>query len=345
MPILELPPNPAPLRDPPRDPVDGQADASAAAPPVKVRTGRFGELEEHELIHLLDAIDDELSQARFRESIYISTIVCLAVTWFLFYGPRVLFHQPQYRDPIAAMKENDRKITLEMPHTLPPRPPAHPMPDHKTLERLQRSQPRIAAPAPTAAPPPPQEQAHTAAPPVPQPSLPLPPAPARPTPQALPDAPRPIVAQNSTSARDAMQQAMQGARSGQSSGEYGAAPGGSTRPLQAGTEILSDTMGVDFSAYMRRLLNDIQRNWDPLIPEEVQPPLFKKGITGIRFTILPGGRIGSMILETPSGDRALDEAAWHGITSEGDFPPLPKEFHGPQLELRIGFYYNIPLPR
>jgi TonB family protein len=159
----------------------------------------------------------------------------------------------------------------------------------------------------------------------------------------LPDAPRPIVAQNSTSARDAMQQAMQGARSPLGGGEYGAAPGGSTRPLQAGIQMLSDPMGVDWTAYLRRLHNDIQRNWDPLIPEEVQPPLFKKGITGIRFSILPGGRIGSMILETPSGDRALDEAAWHGITSEGDFPPLPKEFRGPQLELRVGFYYNIPI--
>jgi len=51
-----------------------------------------------------------------------------------------------------------------------------------------------------------------------------------------------------------------------------------------------------------------------------------------------------MTLETRSGDVALDHAAWNAITSEGQFPPLPRLFHGPQLELRVGFFYNIPLP-
>src|SRR5277367_3863845 len=112
MPILELFPKPAQSSDPtdsmnaadtPASPVEG-GDASAsgngrppAAPtqPLKVRTGRYGELEEHELIHLLDSLDDERARARFRESIYISVIIYLGIVWFLFYGPRVLFHQPK----------------------------------------------------------------------------------------------------------------------------------------------------------------------------------------------------------------------------------------------------------
>jgi len=70
----------------------------------------------------------------------------------------------------------------------------------------------------------------------------------------------------------------------------------------------------------------------------------KKGIVGIRFTILPNGELGQpMILETTSGDVALDKAAWYAITSEGQFPPLPREFHGPKLELRVGFFYNTPI--
>jgi TonB family protein len=109
---------------------------------------------------------------------------------------------------------------------------------------------------------------------------------------------------------------------------------------KAGAEILSDTMGVDFAPYMRRLHEDIQRNWEPLIPAEVRAPLMKKGIVGIRITILPDGTIGSMKLETRSGDVNLDKAAWAAIVSEGQFPALPREFHGPELELRIGFFYN-----
>jgi len=320
-------------------------------PPLKLRTGRYGGLEEHELIHLLDSIDDEVARARFRESIYKSIIICMAVAWFIFYGPRVLFHQPEYKDLISAMKEHDKQITyMEMPHTVAPRLPAHPMPDRKMLQQLQQ-QPRTTPTAPSPpqpqAPPPPQEQAHTTAPPVQQPQLPLPSAP-RPATQPLVDAPSasPKIAQNSSNARDAMNALLHGAP-GRSGADYGPAPS-SSAPNQPGATILSDTMGVDFSAYMRRLRHDIQRNWDPLIPEEVQAPLLKKGITGIRFMILPDGSIsgpnnGQPVLETPSGDVALDKAAWNAITSEGKFPPLPPEFHGPLLELRVGFYYNIPI--
>src|ERR1019366_5322509 len=124
MPILEPPPNPSRATDPanqttgepaPTDPPGRQFQ------PIKVRTGRFGELEEHELIHLLDSLDDERSRARFRESIYISVIIYAAIAWFLFYGPRVLFHQPEFRDPIALMKQHDKELTYITP-SLPAKP-------------------------------------------------------------------------------------------------------------------------------------------------------------------------------------------------------------------------------
>ena len=114
-------------------------------------------------------------------------------------------------------------------------------------------------------------------------------------------------------------------------------------PLKSGATILSDTMGVDFSSYLRQLHADIKSRWDPLIPQEVAAPQKKKGIVGIRLTILPDGRIGAMKLETRSGDVSLDKAAWYAITSQGTFSPLPSDFHGPNLELRIGFFYNIPV--
>jgi TonB family protein len=351
MPILELPPNPSrlPNRNPDQ-PQQEPGDSAGGPPPspprrLNLRAGRYSGLEEHELIHLLDSIDDEVSRARFRESIYKSIIICMAVAWFLFYGPRVLFHQPELVDPIALMKQHDKEqlTYINPPHIPAPAPPPI---DRKTMQQLQQ-QARMSAPTPQPpvqqTPPPPQEEARNTAPPVPQPQMPLPSAP-KPAPaladSPLPAAPRPSFAQNNTSPGDAIRNAARGAMSNR--GQYGAAPG-SNAPLQAGAEILSDTQGVDFSAYMRRLHSDIQRNWDPLIPEEVQPPLLKKGIVGIRFTILPDGQIGNMILETRSGDVALDHAAWNAITSEGQFPPLPKEFHGPQLELRCGFFYNTPL--
>jgi TonB family protein len=212
----------------------------------------------------------------------------------------------------------------------------------KVIQQIQKQvQTPVAPPPPIpqqTTPPPPQEQAHTTAPPVPQPALPLPAAP-QPAPSVdLPSAPRPAIASNSQSAHNSLQDAMRGAFSGRSGADVGAP--GSAGPLQAGAQILSDVGDWDPSAYMRKLHNDIQRNWDPLIPEEVQPPLMKKGMVGIRFIILRDGSIGDIKLETASGDVALDHAAWSAITSEGTFPQLPKEYHGQQLELRVGFFYN-----
>jgi len=338
MPILQLPPNPT----------RKTGEDSPGSQPVKVRSARFGDLEEHELIHLIDTLDDERSRARFRESIYISILVWIVIAWFLFYGPRILFHQPVLRDPIAVLKEHDKEQQLTYLNQPPAPVRRPPVLNQKTIQQIQKqiqAAPRPQAPAPVqqqAPPPPPQEQARTTAPPVPQPPIPLPSAP-KPSPSVeLPSAPRPTIAPNTQSAHNALQDAMRGALNGRGGADGGGGPSAGG-PLQAGAQILSDTGDWDPSLYMRKLKSDIQRNWDPLIPEEVEAPLMKRGVVGIRFIILRDGQIGDIKLETTSGDVALDKAAWYAITSEGQFPQLPKEYHGQQLELRIGFFYNTPV--
>ncbi len=51
-----------------------------------------------------------------------------------------------------------------------------------------------------------------------------------------------------------------------------------------------------------------------------------------------------MILEGRSGDTGLDRAAWGALTGS-NYPPLPHDFHGPYLELRALFLYNMQPPR
>jgi len=341
MPSLEIPPNSAP-----------------PIPPVKVRTGRYGELEEHELIHLLDSLDDERSKARFRESVYISIIIYAAICWFLFYGPRVLFHQPRLINPVDVLKERDKQLTyLNTPANLPklksPKSPKnlsepHPTLDKKTLDQLRRSAPPApaAAPAPAApsTPPPPPQQAQ---------QTPLPPPPQQ-QPQQLADAPRPSIAPTkpnfstpNQSAGDAIRQAAENAARSHGTGDYSDSPSGGRQgsALGTGVEVLSDIQDADINPYLRRLLADIKRNWLPLIPEEARPPLNKQGETLIRFTILPDGRIAAMNLDGSSQDTAIDRAAWGGITGVGQFPPLPANFKGPNLELRIDFLVNKTPPQ
>jgi hypothetical protein len=102
---------------------------------------------------------------------------------------------------------------------------------------------------------------------------------------------------------------------------------------------------VDFSAWLQRWHHETQNTWDPLIPDEVNPPINKQGIVVISFKVLPNGRLmdGSLKLEGRSGDSALDRAAWGALTGS-NYPSLPRDFHGPYLELRASFWYNVTPP-
>lgn len=344
MPSLETPPNSAP-----------------PTPPTRVRTNRYGDLEEHELIHLLDALDDERARARFREAVYISIIIWLAIGWFVLYGPQVIFHQPRLINPSDVLKERDKQLTyLDVPKDIGkelPKKPSNvisdkdrvqqtrkPTIDRKTLEQLQAMR-KSGAPGASTAPPAPQppapQQQVQQQPPAPQP---LPQHP--PQQQAAVEAPRPAPTKpnfgnQSLSAGDAIRQAAeQAAQNRGQGGDYGANIPVEHQGMNTGVDILSDTMGVDFNPYLRKILREIYNTWLPLIPEEARPPLNKQGETLIRFSILPDGRIGGMHLDGSTQDQALDRAAWGSITGVGQFPPLPKEFHGPNLELRIHYLVN-----
>jgi outer membrane biosynthesis protein TonB len=344
MPTLETPPNPAPPTPapPPQDGSNG-----------RVRAGRFGELDHSELIHLLDSLDDDRAKARFRESIYISLFFWIAVVVLLIFAPRIFPRRPEFVMP--SLTESQRPTNLTIPPDVQkaldraPRFKATPKPVGPKAPETpeQQAQPQPPAPQPAQQQPPPQTQAPQpvtpAPPPVvqqsplqqprPQQQAPLPAAPT-PSPSAKPDFGNP-----NTSARDMVQQASRAPRGG---GGYESAPSGGSRGrnLNAGPEILSDTLGVNFDPYLAKIMREIKETWIPLIPEEALPPLNKQGETQIRFIILPDGKIGGMVLEGSTHDDAINRSCWGSITGVGQFPPLPKEFHGPNLELRIHYFVN-----
>ena len=341
--------------DTPVNLVPHEGDDASPRQPVRIRTSRYGEMDEYELIHLLDSIEDERARGRFRESIYISLFIWIAIAWVVLYGPKYLWHAPKLVTPFEVLKQ--RELTqLNMPtlHAPPPSVPrAQPKIDNHTLEHLRSMEPppRPSPPAetPKIAQPTPAPAITNNAPPVPAPALPLPNAP-QPTPRTTP----PVVAEAPTpqpnakpnlntgdnSAESSINDAIRNAARNHGGGGYGAS-GSRESPLNmGGAEILSDTQGVNFNPYLRRILSDIYRNWLPLIPEEARPPLSKQGETLVRFMILPDGRIGGMWLDGSTHDDAINRSAWGSITSEGQFPPLPSQFHGPNLELRIHYYVN-----
>ena len=57
----------------------------------------------------------------------------------------------------------------------------------------------------------------------------------------------------------------------------------------------------------------------------------------LSFTITPDGKISALHLDESSRDSGLDRAAWQSTTQAKTFPPLPKDFHGASLSLRVRY--------
>jgi len=70
-----------------------------------------------------------------------------------------------------------------------------------------------------------------------------------------------------------------------------------------------------------------------------------RGRVMLQFRIMKNGGVPS---DDParvmgSGKEPLDRAAVSAIRSSNPFEPLPPAFHGPFIEIRIIFLYNLPL--
>jgi hypothetical protein len=327
-----------------------EQNGSGASPAVNASSGnsRWVDYDTHELLMMISELEDERRWARLREGIWIALLVHFlllsAITWI----PKYLLKVPQVVDPFEAIKQRKDLTYLDLPPDALDkiRPKVQPKPlskppqvDKKTLEDLQKSAPPP-PPAETKAPEPAQAQPA----PQPQPQPQSQPQLEAPKPPAVPA--RPNFAMGSQNPADQLRDAMKNAARSHSQGDAGNL-GQNEMPMHpgagtGGVQVLSDTQGVDFTSWLQRWHYETERTWDPLIPDEVNPPIYKSGMVAIRFKVLPNGRLmdGSLVLEGRSGDVALDRAAWGALTGSL-YPPLPRDFHGPYLELRAYFMYNM----
>jgi len=127
-----------------------------------------------------------------------------------------------------------------------------------------------------------------------------------------------------------------------SGGGHGGRGGGGAQAGN-GVTILTPTEGVDFQSYINRLLAKLKQNWVAVMPESFY--LGDKGIVAISFRINRDGSFPgeSLSIDRTSGKEPLDMAAASAIRATSPFEPLPPAFKGPFIDLRIGFYYNIPI--
>ena len=243
--------------------------------------------------------------------------------------------------PRPAVRVDPREIRKVAPTITPPvQPPPQPQPEPPKSELPSAPRPQPNAVAPT--PPKPADGNRG--------DLPKPPVKLE-----NPDMPVPqqgLILPKSTSPGDAIRDA---ARAGKPNapiamGGAGQIPGGARGgggghgTAGAGIEMLTDTQGVDFNDYLRRVYITVKNNWFAVMPVSVQ--LGDQGVVSLQFKIM---RDGSVPDEDPrrvfgSGKEPLDRAAISSIRSSNPFPTLPAAFKGPYIELRFTYYYNLPIP-
>jgi len=288
----------------------------------------------------------------------MSVLVHIGLIIFLIFTPKIFPSHPPTDEEIAMAKKDLNWIYSppELPKTAPPPSPKL----HITAKTLNKISPKIeqpVIPAPTPTPAPNPEKPPTDLPEAPRPQAvtPQPPRPAPPTPSQLepvaPAAPTPnhlnLHLNDDSPGKQIEDQIQDAIHQGGRGRTY---PGGESMPSGRGgpgmgqsAEILSDTQGVDFTNYIQRLLATLKRNWDAVMPESAM--MGDRGLTSTTFKIRPDGSVvpPDPILERTSGKEPLDNAAMSAIHASNPFEPLPSQFHGPYLELRIWFDYNIPL--
>lgn len=313
-----------------------------------------------ELHLLIGEMDDELTRYRWREAVWISIVVHVLVFLAIIFAPKWL---PQSALFIPVTPTNKDSTFLLAPpdqqHVEPPKTDIasdknriaqsrNPVLNKEQLRKLLDAS-RPGPPAKPAAPPAPAQQAAQQAPQQANQGQQMAAQNAPESPQQMAqlhtppanNGPSPFKTAGGSVVQHAIDSlsANHGASRYSFSGDYGSNLQPNTN-MRGDVEITSDTMGVDFGPYLQRALFRIKMNWYNLIPEVARPPLMKKGSLIIEFVITKEGGVSGMLLKLPSGDVYLDRAAWGGITYSNPFEPLPREFAGTYLGLRIKFIYN-----
>ena len=327
------------------------------------------EVDPNERIDLLLDLEDDPKGVRRGESGVISIIVhavliVILLLWGKIFAPSAIDLDKQGKASAHVM------MYLTEPEVQPRPAVKPPQLSKKDLDdlRAETKPPALPMPAPESPPPAPPTSAPTPPKPLPQapvttpaqglPNSTAPPTNNPPPPNATPgeihlsevkpvEAPKMPVAPG-VAAGQSLQNTISDIAKQRASGAGGQSillpPTGpaSRGPAQMSSpQILTDTQGVDFSPYLQRIVIDIKRNWTSVMPEAAR--MGRRGRVVLEFEVMRDGAINKVYLTEASGFDPYDKAAFAGLMASAPFPPLPGEFKGPMVRLRLGFYYNIPM--
>jgi len=285
------------------------------------------------------------------------------------------FTAKYFKSHVPTREEEDiarRQMTVLLPpgalESLKPTPPPAP---HAAVRVDPRVINKIAPPAPTPPPPTPQPEVpkrELPSTPTPQPNVAQPPPNAPPTQGDLPkpqvrlenpDMPVPqkdglILPKTPNSAGGLIRDASRAVKPNAPAPTGGGIPvvggtgrvgrGGAGGSVGGGIQMLTDTEGVDFNDYFRRIYYIVYNNWMAVMPPSVS--LGEQGKLALHVKIMRDGSVPEVepVLLYSSGKEPLDRAAISSIRSSNPFPPLPPQFKGPYIEIIYSYYYNLQPP-
>lgn len=115
----------------------------------------------------------------------------------------------------------------------------------------------------------------------------------------------------------------------------------SSGQVRAGLEMLSDTEGIDFNAYLREVYLSVKKRWVANMPPSAEKG--QQGSNTVEFRVLRDGNVpkdySRIVIRSEKSD--FDAASLQAIREAAPFSHLPEKFSQPFIVLRITFYYNI----
>jgi TonB family protein len=109
-----------------------------------------------------------------------------------------------------------------------------------------------------------------------------------------------------------------------------------------GPGIQFDTKGVEFGPWIRRFVEQLKRNWEPLIPNAAE---YMKAHVVITFNIHKDGTITDVTVVAPCPVDGLNNAAFGALKATNPTYPLPPEYPSDQAFFTVTFYYNEQPPQ
>lgn len=98
----------------PAPPAPGESNGSAlvatsngSSVVAAFRRSRYEALDHTDLLHVIDELEGNRNWVSLREKLWIALIIHMLIAWYLFYGPKYIYHV-RVVDPSVIMKQRQR---------------------------------------------------------------------------------------------------------------------------------------------------------------------------------------------------------------------------------------------